>query len=228
MIRNFFLKTLNKYASRWLVLGIDIFLVCFSFVLAYIVRFDISFDFNTGNFYYQLPIVIIIALCSFLLVGSYKGVVRHTGTKDVFNVFLGVTIFSLSIIFVVILNQLFSIFEKFTIPKSIILIHYLVSVFVLILSRYIFKAFFEIVSTELNAITNVLIYGAGDSGMITYGALNTERKKNYDILGFVDDDPNKINKQIDRIKIYSPEKINKEFIDKYDIDEVIISIQYQA
>jgi FlaA1/EpsC-like NDP-sugar epimerase len=159
------------------------------------------------------------------LVGSYKGIIRHTGTKDVFNVFLGVTIFSLCISFIVIVNQLFSIFEEFTIPKSIILIHYLLTVVVLIVSRYVFKAFYEILSTELNAITNVLIYGAGDSGMITYGALNTERKRNYDILGFVDTDANKINKKIDRIKIYSPEKINKEFIDKYDIDEVIISIQ---
>jgi FlaA1/EpsC-like NDP-sugar epimerase len=115
--------------------------------------------------------------------------------------------------------------ESFTIPISVILIHYLVSLFVLILSRYIFKAFYEILSTELNAITNVLIYGAGDSGIITYGALNTERKKNYDVLGFVDDNPSKINKKIDRIKIYSPEKINKEFIDKFEIDEIIISIQ---
>ena len=35
----------------------------------------------------------------------------------------------------------------------------------------------------------VLIYGAGDSGIITYGALNRERNNNYDIFGFVDDDP---------------------------------------
>ena len=57
-----------------------------------------SFNFNSGSFYYQLPIVVILALVSFLLVGSYKGIIRHTGTKDVFNVFLGVTIFSFSII----------------------------------------------------------------------------------------------------------------------------------
>jgi FlaA1/EpsC-like NDP-sugar epimerase len=159
------------------------------------------------------------------LVGSYKGIIRHTGTKDVFNVFLGITIFSFSIIFLLIINQLFSIFEGFKIPRSIILIHYLVTVFVLIISRYIFKAFYELLSTELNVITNVLIYGAGDSGIITYGALNRERTRNYDILGFIDDDPKKINKKINRIKIYSPKKINKEFIDKYDIDEVIICIQ---
>jgi FlaA1/EpsC-like NDP-sugar epimerase len=223
MLRSFFLKTLNKYASRWLVLCIDVFLVCFSFILAYIVRFDISFDFNTENFYYQLPLVISLALTSFLLVGSYKGIIRHTGTKDAFNVFLGISIFSLSVIFIVIVNQIFSLFDFFTIPKTIILIHYLISVFILILSRYIFKAFYEVLSTELKSITNALIYGAGDSGIITYGALNRETENSYDIIGFIDDDKNKINKKIDRIKIYDLSKINKYFIDKYEIEEVIIS-----
>ena len=137
--------------------------------------------------------------------------------------FFGVTIFSLSISFIVIVNQLFLVFEIFTIPKSIILIHYLVSVFALILSRYIFKAFYEVLTTELKSITNALIYGAGDSGIITYGALTRETKNSYDIVGFIDDDPNKINKKIDRIKIYSFSKINTEFIKKYNITEVIIS-----
>ncbi|MGB0880960.1 MAG: polysaccharide biosynthesis protein, partial [Polaribacter sp.] len=74
-------------------------------------------------------------------------------------------------------------------------------------------------------ITNILIYGAGDSGIITYGTINRERKSNYDILGFIDNDPNKINKKIDRTKIYDSSKIDKNFIEKNSIDEVIISIQ---
>ena len=225
MLRSFFLKTLNRYASRWLVLGVDLFLVCFSFIISYAIRFNISFDFNTEDFYFQLPFVFIIALGSFLSVGSYKAIIRHTGTKDAFNVFLGITIFSSLTIFLVIINQLFGVFTRFTIPISIIVIHYLVAVFILILSRYVFKAFYEVLTTELSSVTNALIYGAGDSGMITYGALNRDTKNSYDIVGFIDDDKNKINKKIDRIKIYSLSKIDKNFIEKYAIHEVIISIQ---
>ncbi|MDX6747680.1 nucleoside-diphosphate sugar epimerase/dehydratase [Polaribacter sp. PL03] len=219
------MKALNKYASRWIVFAIDIFLICFSFILAYSIRFDISFNFDSSILIPQIIIVSIIAAISFLLIGSYKGVIRHTGTKDVFNVFIGVTILSGTLSFIIVLNQLFKINEGFTIPKSIILIHYLVSVFVLIISRYVFKSFYEVISTELETITNALIYGAGDSGIITYGALNRERKGNYQILGFIDDNKNKINKKIDRIKIYDISKIDKEFIERNDINEVIISIQ---
>ena len=46
MIRKFFLKTLNQYASKWLVLFVDVILVQVSFFIAYFVRFNISLDFD--------------------------------------------------------------------------------------------------------------------------------------------------------------------------------------
>lgn len=225
MIRGFFLKAFDKYASRWLVLIIDIILVCVSFILAYTVRFNASLNFDINNLYIQIPFIATIALISFLIVGSYKGIVRHTGTRDAFNVFLGVTLLSFITACVVLFNSALNIFPNFTIPKSIIIIHYLISVLILVVSRFIFKAFYEIVSTELKSITNVLIYGAGDSGLITYGALNRDTKNKYEVLGFIDDDPKKVGKKLDRIKIYNGKNIDKNFIKEKQIDEIIISIQ---
>ncbi|TXD56679.1 polysaccharide biosynthesis protein, partial [Polaribacter sp. IC066] len=152
MLKKILLKALNKYASRWLVLGIDIFLVGFSFVVAYSIRFNVSLNFDFSALMIQIPIVLSIALISFLCVGSYKGIIRHTGTRDAFNVFLGVTIFSFLIGTLVLFNQIFGVFPDFTIPRSIILIHYLVTTFVLIMSRYVFKAFYDVLSTELRTI----------------------------------------------------------------------------
>jgi FlaA1/EpsC-like NDP-sugar epimerase len=225
MLKKILLKALHKSASRWLVLVIDVFLVCFSFIIAYAVRFNVSLNFDFSVLALQLPIVSIVSLFSFLFVGSYKGIIRHTGTRDVFNVFLGVTIYSLLIGTLVLLNQIFMVYPDFTIPRSIILIHYLVTIFVLILSRYVFKAFYDVISTEMKKITNVLIFGAGEAGIITYGVLNRDKKINFDILGFIDDAPSKINKKIDQIKIYAFSKIDKEFIERHHISEVIISTQ---
>ena len=105
MLRKLFLKTLNKYASRWLVLLIDILLVCFAFIVAYAIRFNPSFNFYMSSIKEQLLLIICTSLVSFLLVGSYKGIIRHTGTKDIFNVFLGVSVYTLCIGFIVLLNQ---------------------------------------------------------------------------------------------------------------------------
>ena len=225
MIRKFLLKSLCKYTPKWVVLCIDVLLVCGAFIVAYWIRFNISFNFDTTNLIAQLLVVMGASIISFLLVGSYKGVIRHTGIRDTFNVFLGVSIYILLIGLIILLNQSFEIYKGFTIPKSIILIHYLVAVFLLIISRCIFKAFYKVISTELNNITKVLIYGAGDFGMVTYRALDIERGTNYHVLGFIDDDKNKINKTIDRLKVYDPSTIDEAFIRKNNIDEVIISIQ---
>ncbi|CAM1333923.1 polysaccharide biosynthesis protein [Tenacibaculum aestuariivivum] len=225
MLKKIVLKIFEKYASRWIVLIIDIFLVCISFILAYTVRFNASLNFDVDNLYYQIPFIAFLALISFLTVGSYRGIVRHTGTRDAFNVFVGVTLLFIITISLISINNSLSIVPSFTIPKSIIIIHYLISVLVLITSRYVFKAFFEIISSELSTVTNVFIYGAGDSGLTTYAALNRDTENKYEVLGFIDDDEKKTGKKINRIKIYNIKSIDKEFVQRKKINEVIISIQ---
>lgn len=225
MLKKIVLKAFERYTSRWIVLIVDLILICFSFILAYAVRFNASLNFDVDNLYYQIPFISTIALISFLSVGSYKGIIRHTGTRDAFNVFIGTTLLSTITISTILINNIFKIIPNFTIPKSIVIIHYLISVLLLVISRYVFKAFYEIISTKLNTITNVLIYGAGNSGLITYGALNRDTKNKYEVLGFIDDDEKKAGKKIDRIKIYYGKKINKKFIEIKHIDEIIISIQ---
>lgn len=225
MVRKFLLRALEKHASHWIILIIDVLLVCISFILAYSIRFDASLNFNTEHFFYQLPFISIISLFCFWLIGSNKGIIRHTGTKDAFNVFLGVSITSLIILFIVAINSVFKILPGFTIPKSIILIHYFITIFILIISRFIFKSFYEIISSELEDITNVLIYGAGDSGLITYGALNRDNQNHYEVVGFIDDDKTKIGKKIDRVRVFSRREITKDFVKRNQINEVILSIQ---
>lgn len=224
MIKNFLLKALRKHASKWIVLTIDLVLIAVCYIFTYFLRYiDLTDYYST--ILDELPFIIALAFFSFFLVGSYKGIIRHTGAKDAFNVFFGVSIFSAILSFFIFGYKIYFPESTFLISRGILIIHYLVSVLVLILSRYVFKAFYEVLTSELKEVTNVLIYGAGNAGMVTYGAINREISTDYVVTGFVDDDPNKINKKIDRVKIYSPTKINQEFVEKNDIKEVIISIQ---
>lgn len=221
----FLIKKLSKYASQWVVLTVDVILVILSFIFAYFVRFDFTFEFDKVKLFYQLPFVFLVGLISFLLVGSYKGIIRHTGTRDVFNVFKGTFLMSSIILFTVLTFRVLAILYNYNIPISITIIHYFSSTFALIISRFIFKAFYESISNQINQYTNVLIYGAGNSGLITYGALTKNNKTNYTVIGFIEDDVNKIGKQINQVKIYNSVHITQSFIEKNAIQEVIISIQ---
>lgn len=223
LIRYNILKWMRTYASKWVVLGIDLLLVCVSYLFAHVTRFSVNYRFDSSTFLTEILVVLGVALFSFLLVGSYKGVIRHTGIRDAFNVFLGLSILLIGLSFFSVINKLLRTYLFFDVSFSILIIHYLFSCFVLIVSRFVFKAFYDIISTEIHQVKNVLIYGAGESGIITYNALNRDKKSNYEIIGFIDDDASKVNKKIDRIKIYDFEKITSDFVTKNEIREVIIS-----
>lgn len=225
MIRKFILKSLKKHASHWLVLFIDVVLVFLSFILAYTVRFDVSLNFEIQEMLHQLPFVLVVFVVFFWLIGSNRGIIRHMGAKDAYNIFLGVTFSSFTILFLITVNKIFKIFPSFTIPKAVILIHYFITIFSLIISRFVFKTFYEIISLEFEDTINVMIYGAGDSGLITYEVLNKDTPQNYEVIGFIDDDKNKIGKKINRVRIYGRDEITKEFIEQKRVGQIILSIQ---
>ena len=224
-MKKFFLTKLERYSSKWLVLCIDLFLVGVSFIVAYFIRFDATFNFDKEVLVFQIPFVTLIALLSFLIVGSYKGIIRHTGTRDAFNVFAGTLLMSSIALIVTLTLRLFGVINDYNIPISIIIIHYFVNTFSLIISRFLFKALYNVISNDLKEQVNVLIYGAGDSGLITYGAVRRDGKNQYNIIGFIDDDYKKVGKKIDQVKIYHSDELTTDFLLKNLIKEVIISIQ---
>ena len=142
MIKNYLVNNAHRYASKWLVLAIDIVTISISFVLSYLIRFNLTLDFEVGKLLVQLPIVALIALVSFLITGSYKGVVRHTGVRDVYNIFNAICLSSILSIFMVITNRQYDMMEDFTIPLSIIIIHSLIAFLALTATRYLFKSLY--------------------------------------------------------------------------------------
>jgi len=225
MLRSLLLKKTNKFASRWVVLTIDLFLVLQTFVIAYLVRFNFSFNFETHDLFYQESIVLVLALVSFLIIGAYKGVVRHTGIKDASNVIYAVSLLAGSLVAFVFVSREFNLYPNFTIPLSIIVIHYLLNIVVLVASRFVFKALYSKLISNFKHKSNILIYGAGDSGFITHSALVKDTSHYFDVIGFIDDNYSKVGKTIDGVIVYPSTVLTREFILKNRLREVIVSIQ---
>jgi len=207
------------------VLLIDVFLVLQAFLIAYVINFNFTLSFQRFGFFSQILMVAIIATISFLIVGSYKGTVRQTGAKDATNVFYGVTILFVILILITFADRKYDVTQRFAVPYSVITINYLLNIIFLISSRFIFKRFVQRVLTEYKVPKNVLIYGAGDSGLLTYSTINNDIKNSSNVVGFVDDDKNKVGKKFNRLKVYPSKVLSKEFLERKDIKEVIVSIQ---
>ncbi len=224
MIKNYLINNAHRYASKWLVLAIDVFVICISFVLSYIIRFNLSFGFKTENLLVQLPIVAVIAILSFLFTGSYKGVVRHTGVRDVYKIFNAICLSSILTIFFLIINRQYVMMGNFTIPLGIIIIHSLLAFIALTASRYVFKTLFFNLVKKIKVTKNVLIYGAGESGILTYNALTNQTSSNARVIAYVDDDPKKIGKVINGVMVLGPDVLSDFFLRKREIAEIIVSI----
>ena len=225
MIRSYLYSYAQRHVSRWLVLCIDVSLVVQLFLLAYFIRFNFSLNFNLVDLFYELPFIAIVAIISFLISGSYKGVVRHTGLKDALSMYIGVSLLTGLLICSVLINRVFEFSEFFTIPISIIVIHYLLNIIVLITSRFVFKYIYKRLVYSMNKTVPVLIYGAGEMGVIAYDTLRKGAREEYKIIGFIDDNPRRVGHKINRMHIYSSSQITDVFVKEHEIKEVVIAIQ---
>ena len=142
MIKEYFIKILQKYASEGLVLFIDLVIVSISFILSYFIYTKLTVNFNVNKFLVQLAVIDLIALIAFIITGSYKGIGQNMGNQTVYAIFNAICLSSILIIVVAICNGLFQIEDGFSKPLSVIIIQSLISFVSLFASRYSFKALF--------------------------------------------------------------------------------------
>jgi FlaA1/EpsC-like NDP-sugar epimerase len=72
--------------------------------------------------------------------------------------------------------------------------------------------------------TNVIIYGAGEAGLIAKRALDRDAGSKYKVLAFIDDDPHKTGKRLEGIEIFPSENL-KNLLETNTVAHVILSIQ---
>jgi FlaA1/EpsC-like NDP-sugar epimerase len=223
MINNYFIYLSNKYASKWLVLAIDLTIVIIAFCMSYLVRFNFTLNFDLEQFLFQLPFVLIVATISFFVFGSFKSVIRHTGFTDVMILFKSVSLMAFLTVLFVLVNREAHLIPDFTIPLTILIIHALLSFVFLSSSRLVFKMGYNHLKCKYVASKRVLIFGASDSGIVTYNALISNVREKFDVVGFIDDNLKKNGKSINGISISSKKKVNQAYIDANKIDEIIVT-----
>ncbi len=217
-----FLKELaEKSSPRWGVLLIDIFLVLNAFFVSYLIRFNFGFKFERFELLPQLILVSFLALISFLITGSYKGIVRHTGLNDAVNVAKSGVILTFFLFLIDFSVRKFQIFPVLNIPLSVIGINFFVTIFLLISSRIVYKAFHQKLVSHVKQ-RNVIIHGA-HSGKAVFDAILASQDTPYRVIAFVDERPRYLNKSIHGKYVLSPERITPDFLEKNEIQEVIIS-----
>jgi FlaA1/EpsC-like NDP-sugar epimerase len=95
------------------------------------------------------------------------------------------------------------------IPSSVIIIEALVSLFLMISSRLAVKTLYFESKNPAKEKTNVIIYGAGEAGIITKRTLDRDAAIKYKVIGFVDDDEKKHGRSLEGVFIYKPSRLQE-------------------
>jgi FlaA1/EpsC-like NDP-sugar epimerase len=216
-------KLLDINLPRVVILIGDLLLCIFSLFVAYQLRFNFNIplkEINTFNFVF--PFVLIVRFSSFLIAKTYTGIIRYTGTKDAIRIVLTLASGSSIMLISNVIRHSLDLF--YLVPFSIIAIEFLVTVFLMIIGRLMVKVIYSELKNPSKDKAGVIIYGAGDAGIITKRTLDRDRGTRYKVVAFVDDDPKKSGKKIEGVEIYNSNQLEK-LQQNNDVKHLIISIQ---
>lgn len=212
---------LRRQTPRWLVFAIDLQVTLMTFLPAYLVAFRLHWPSNSNDFTWLLSATLVTYALLFIAFKFYRGIIRHTGFNDMLRV-LFIGLIALGVL------TLFVSFSDFQLPQamySILVVHFLINSMSLVFLRFAYKSIYSQYIQSNSHQRNVMIYGAGESGIITYNALESERGMAKHIVGFIDDNQRLQKSKINGKGVYALHKIDKDFVEKHHIREIIFSIQ---
>jgi FlaA1/EpsC-like NDP-sugar epimerase len=215
----------NHSLPRWLVFLIDISTVFFSFLIAYMLRYNFEVDaLEISTAFRQAYFVLLVYAVFILVLKSYSGMIRHTTIRDTYKIIL-TNFISLVVLFLITLAARKNEWNPiFNIPLSILLIHSGAVTILLFFFRVFVKIFYEFASSSSHDRKNVLIYGSGEMGILVKRLIEGDPKNQYRLKGFIDDDKKIQGKKVDSYQVYSRQILTKEFIKNEDIEVFIIAI----
>lgn len=202
---------------------IDQLLILGSVCLAFLLRFNFQFD-EVIN-YNPVPSIVlclVAALASTLITKSYAGIVRYTGMQDGLRI---VRTELLTVGIIVLANLIYYYnFKKNIIPFSVVFISFFISTLFLYQYRLLVKSLFTYYKSDSGSRIPVLIFGAGIAGFLTKQAIEADITNQYELVGFVDDDPKKNGKEINGTKIFGLNRLPY-LVKKFAVKKIIIAVK---
>ena len=195
---------------------IDIFLLNVSLVVSIFLKYD-QLQITNKNIntlvYFNLSFCII-----YFILKIYNNSWRFSGTSE----YMSLVALSSS---TTILSNIFRIFLKLDTKSSLYFETWIIFTFLLIVSRFLMflTRMKGITKSDVNS-ENVLIYGAGEAGVLLVKESRINPNFSYRIVGFLDDNPNKKGGKVYGLKVLGGLEDVEKVVEKNDVSKIIISM----
>lgn len=214
--------------KRWAIFAFDLLASLFALFLAYALRFDFfsaqqGFDEEFKVLWSALPFFVLVRALFFYFGKTYVGIIRYTSTEDAKRIFYVVTGGTLAFILFSVLRY-YLLDEKFFLPRPIIAIEYLLTLFFMVAARIAVKLSYHEGRKDTEDMDNVIIYGAGEMGSIVCRTLTESANIRQRVVAFIDDNPKKSGNTLLGIKVFHSSKL-KEIVEKQQVKILLVAFQ---
>lgn len=206
---------------RVIVFFSDMLLICLAFSFSFLLRFDFSIPSAQMELFREgLLIVLVVKPLVFASIGFYQSMWRYASIQDAVEIFKGVTLSSVLAVFTVLFLRQFA-----PIPRSIFVLDWFLLMALIAASRLCWRMYRENYRIRSScAGPRTLIVGAGEAGSMLLKEIRRHPHTSYNVIGFVDDDPDKKGLKLHGIPVQGATRNLGMLIRANEIEEVIIAM----
>ena len=206
---------------RWVIFLLDIGGTLFSYLLAIAIKQNLTLVGIDWDAVFNTAVLIVIAnTLVFTSIKTYSGIVRYTGFQDAVRI--AVSIFISSLLLFLVNGLSIKFVQDFGLSGSVLIVYTTFSFLFLISYRVVVKYLFSYAKNYKMTKKNVVIFGAGDTGVATQRVLENDGNSNINIVAFIDDDKKKSKKQLNGVPVIRYGELVS-MVANQNIDELIIA-----
>lgn len=215
---------LNKAIPRWTVLSLDQLINCTAFTFAFFLLFRFEFaNILRGYFFIYVGVYCLVSLVTFYAMRIHIGLIRYSGLYDVYRIFTAVLATNLvyALVAWLLLTPNYPLVAVNII--SVLLVSFFISSSLLIQLRLGVKSIYHYIKNSATTARQerVLIYGSNGFSVLAKQALEASGMGRFCVVGFVDDNPNKIHKEIQQKRVYHISELEKLKL-KSGLDKLVV------
>lgn len=216
----------------------DIIITCLSFVLAYYVRFKSVFDVPKGipelsQYLRLLPFLCIIWLIIFYFRGHYKLKLERSRIDEFLSLFISVCvtvilILSLTLYYRVYYRYQPEIAPKYEFSQFVFGLFLAIDTILLYLVREGVRHYIERARRKGLYHKNIIIAGAADLGKFLAKKMNDHPELGFNIIGFLDDDPDKADMEYMGIPVIGTLQDFAKIVSNKKVEQLYIALPLRA
>jgi len=209
-----------SYKRRIFEVLLDVVLVALAYWSAYAIQFGPFSNSPAWKLFLRtLPVLVVVRLAAFLVLGVYRGIWRYTSMDDLITFAKAVVVGSIISMIIVLFRFRFQGFSR-----AVFLIDAIFMLLMLAGSRIAFRFFRTVLpAAQGEQGRRVLIYGAGDAGELLLRELLNNREWRCAPVGFMDDDKNKHGKLIHGFRVFGGNGLLAKIVTEQNVEQVLIS-----